>query len=283
MKIAVTGFRGRLGSWLVRMGCIPIDCDITSPEKISAAIEENNPDVIINCAAYTDVDGADNEQELSKALKINLRGPANLRQNFAGLLIHISTGFIFDGRKGPYTEETKELPEPTNFYGWSKLGGEAAVQIREPTLIVRTLDLFGIGPKPDFVRYVRDQLMLGVKQDYSNILYGNPTYVPHLSQALIEVANRGMTGILHLAGDAEFTRYEWALEIAKAFDLDPDLCRPVERVWGKAKRPLRATLSLEKARSLGIPIFHPCEGLAHLIEREARHDGEFGSSLSPNS
>ena len=127
-------------------------------KSVEKAIKKTAPDVIVNCAAWTDVDGAEDGRRYRKVMDINLRGPANIRQAFDGLLIHISTGFVFDGTNGPNTED--QLAAPVNTYGWSKFGGEQAAMMRQPTIVVRVLDLFGPGPKTDFVRQIRDLLEL---------------------------------------------------------------------------------------------------------------------------
>jgi dTDP-4-dehydrorhamnose reductase len=264
MTIGVTGFRGRLGSWLIKQGCIPIDCEIFRPSSIQKALEEFEPDVLINCAAYTKVDDAEDDENLDKLIETNLWGPARLRQNFRGLLIQISTGHVFDGNSSiKYLED--DLPSPVNRYGMSKLGGEAGAQMREPTLVVRVNDLYGTGPRSDFVRYTRDILEMRQETHFSTRLYGTPTYIPHLSEALLEVANRGLTGLLHLVSDTKMlNRYQWAKMIAAEFGLDPELIKPTSKISGKAPRPTRAGLSVEKAKQLGLPLYSPLEGLAAL-------------------
>lgn len=264
MIIGVTGFRGRLGSWLVKKGCIPIDCDITDVKSIQKGIEETKPDVIINCAAYTKVDEAEKDSGTFKeALKVNLWGPARLRQEFDGLFIQISTGHIFNGNKGPYSEEGK--PNPVNVYGWSKYAGEVSAKMRSPTLILRVYDLYGVGPKTDFVRNTRDIIELGKTESFSTELYGTPTFIPHLSEAILEVANRGLTGTLHLASDTQMiNRYQWAKMIVEEFGLEVELVQSTSAIFGEAPRPLRAGLAVEKARQLGLPLYTPSEGLAAL-------------------
>jgi dTDP-4-dehydrorhamnose reductase len=264
MTIGVTGFRGRLGSWLIKQGCIPIDCEIFRPSSIQKALEEFEPDVLINCAAYTNVDDAEDDENLDKLIETNLWGPARLRQNFRGLLIQISSGHVFDGKSSiKYLED--DTPNPVNRYGMSKLGGEAGAQMREPTLVVRVNDLYGTGSRSDFVRYTRDILEMGQEIHFSTRLYGTPTYIPHLSEALLEVANRGLTGTLHLVSDTNvINRYQWAKMIAVEFDLDYELIKATSKIDGKAPRPPRAGLSVEKAKQLGLPLYTPLEGLAAL-------------------
>ena len=280
MKIAVTGHKGRLGSWLVEQeACVALKCDITKPDEIQREMEKTSPDVVINCAAWTEVDDAENRENYDEVMAINLRGPASVRRAFDGLLIQISTGFVFSGRNGPYDEEA--IPEPVNLYGWSKFGGEAAAQIRQPTIIVRVLDLFGPtgNGRTDFVRQVRDALELGVEKELPDRLFGSPTYIPHLSEALMEIAVRWgdwkhtrftppfpgvKPDVLHVTGDLTLSRFQWGQMIAESFGYDPGFIVATSEIKGLAPRPLRGGLNVAKAREMGIPIHSPADGLAAL-------------------
>jgi dTDP-4-dehydrorhamnose reductase len=263
MTIAVTGAKGRLGSCLVQSGCVPFDCDIADEKAVRETIEALAPRVLINCAAYTAVDDAEDEANHEKALRANTRGPFVLRRNFSGYMVHISSGYVFDGKAGPYLEDDE--PSPVCYYGWTKLGGEAAIEVGAPNLIVRVLDLFGNGPKSDFVRQVRDHLEMGQAMPLPTSLLGTPTYVPHLVEGLLASVNEGLEGVLHLAGDETMSRYAWGRKIAETCGFDATLVEPTDQVKGKAKRPLRGGLMTEKARSLGLPVYSPLDGLRALL------------------
>jgi dTDP-4-dehydrorhamnose reductase len=247
--------------------------DITQPPEVIAAALPPSVTAIINAAAYTDVDGAEDPDNRDKAVLVNTRGPGNLRLAFAGWLIHLSTGYVFSGYNGPYGED--EVPSPLNFYGMTKLGGEAAAAIRTPTLVVRTLDLYGPGTKTDFVRRVRDRLELGLQVEAPTNQYVTPTYTPHLAEALLwlagkasllDVANQPLDPILNVCGDATMSRFTWCQTIAKFFGFDPALVVADDKPWGIAVRPLRGGLLVDRARNLGVPIYSPQEGLASLQE-----------------
>ena len=269
MKIAVTGPRGRLGSWLVsECGCLPLDCDITSRESIRVALKTVSPDVLINCAAWTDVDGAENSANMERVLAVNLRGVGNLRVSFDGLFVHISTGFVFSGKRGPYSE--KAGWKPLNIYGWSKLGGEAAAEVRTWTLVVRVADLYGVGPKVDFVRSIRDAVALGMPKPLPDNLQKTPTYIPHLAQGLMVAIGQNLTGVLHIAGADTMSTFTWGRMIAEHFGFDPTLIIKGP-VTGVAPRPQRAGLQTAKATSLGIPIYAAKAGLEALSAWEKEH------------
>lgn len=269
MNIGVTGPRGRLGSALVAQGVLPIEGDIRNKGEMSRACK--GFDAIINAAAYTDVDGAESEDEevREEVVTANVRGPGMLRIAFEGLLIHISTGFVFDGMVGPYDEQG--VPNPLNFYAMSKLGGEAASMVRGPTLIVRTLDLYG--PRlPDFVWRTRNSLKSGRPVELPTNYFGNPTYVDHLAEALRWLCLKPPEkfSILNVCGDTVMSRFAWGRMIAEAFGYDPALVVPVEKIWGLATRPLRGGLLVDLAQRIGVPIYSPKEGLEAL---RARNNG----------
>jgi len=264
MTIAITGAKGRLGSEFVLRGCVPLDCNIAERAAVAEEIERVQPRAIINCAGWTDVDAAENEANYDDVIHANLRGPAILRSEFTGYLIHISTGFVFDGKTGPYKED--DPPQPVNLYGWSKLGGEGAAQIRQPTLIVRTLDLYGPRTPTDFVRQIRDMLELGAPYELPTTLFGSPTYIPHLADGVLEAERLGLSGILHIAGDTVLSRHQWGRMIAETFGYDPSLIEPTDEIKGIAPRPLRGGLLVDRAKSLGVPIYGPEDGLRDLAE-----------------
>ena len=269
MTVAVTGAKGRLGSQLIERGkFVPLECDISNRDEVREALETIQPLMIINCAAYTDVDGA--EDDFDAAVAANTRGPGVLRTEFSGYFVHISTGYVFDGKSGPYDEFA--TPNPINSYGWSKLGGEAAALARQPTLIIRTLDLFGAPGHSDFVRQIRDMLELGQPYQLPTNLYGSPTFVPHLVEGILAAVSKAETDILNIAGNVVVSRYTWGRMIAEAFGFDPELIEPTDEVTGKATRPLRGGLLVERAKSRGIPIFSPEDGLRILAERSDDED-----------
>lgn len=265
--IHVTGAGGRLGSCLIRNGCLPLECDLRFESSVSRAVREAEPSVIINCAAYTAVDACEDPANQDEAIAVNMSGVGYLRSHFRGYMIHVSTGYVFDGTEGPYAEEAE--PKPVNFYGMTKLGGEAAMAILPSnSLIVRTLDLFGPNTSTDFVKQVRGVLQSGKSMALPNNLYGTPTYIPHLAEAILACVARGLTGIIHLGGALSLTRQEWGRMIAEAFGHDPALIHGTSRITGKAPRPRNASLDTGKAVGLGLPIHSPRDGLEDILRRE---------------
>ncbi len=276
MRIATTGPRGRLGSALTAQGAEPVAEDIREREAIARAVA--GVDVLINAAAFTDVDGAEEPEKEDEAVTVNTRGPGVLRTSFDGLLVQVSTGYIFDGAEGPYAEDA--IPSPVNFYGMTKLGGEAAALVRQPTLVVRTLDLFGSGPRSDFVRRTRDLFLLQQPVEVPTNQNLTPTFLPYLAKALMWIAEQwplrwhtfkekiGGRDILNVAGSSCMSRFDWCRMIAEVCGYDPSLVVPTDRRWGRATRPLRGGLLTDRAQQAGVPIFSAREGLLALLEAE---------------
>lgn len=261
MKIAVTGSYGRLGSELVRRDCVPIEADVTDLLALSNEIQAIAPDVVVHCAAYTDVDGC--ESELIRAARVNTEGTRLLGLAFTGKIIYLSTDYIFDGWEGPYTEGA--MPNPLNIYGWSKLGGEVVLRNRRNSrdLIVRTTQLFDRYSN-NFVTVVAERLCAGEPVYLPAQLVGSPTYVPHLAEGLLVAAGRDLSGVLNLVGWRTMSRFELGQCIARAWRVDPALVRPGQLIDGRAPRPLNAGLRVGKAINLGLPIGDPLDGLTEM-------------------
>lgn len=266
MRIGITGYKGKLGSQLVSMGCEPVDYEVGSKAPLNYGL-----DCIINCAAVTNVDGCEVSVDTYwKAIRVNGEGVDCLADAFNGKIIHISSDYVFGGKRGPYSENYNredDLPTKRMGYGVSKFVGEMFAKGHDNVHIVRTTGLYGgISKKSDFVSmildfYNFDSPILKITSD----LRGNQTYVPHLAEALIMCAERSdIPKILHIASKEVITRYEFALMIAFMFGLDKDRLVPVKssQVPGwVAERPKKGGLRTGLAKKLGIPIYSILEGL----------------------
>lgn len=273
--IAVTGRDGRLDRVLVdSFACIRLEADICNKAEIIKELHRINPDVIINCAAYTNVDDAEYQENRGRASRINSAGIANLRDEFLGRIIHISTDYIFNGKNGPY-KETDE-PDPIGWYGYTKYRGEQMLQeynCPEDT-IVRTTILYG-GHKPDFASTVLRKLKDGKEITLPNSLYGNPTHVYHLAIGLMQLvySDRKPPNIVHIAGNDWMSRYDFAIILANAFGYNPENIHPTNKIEGQAKRPKKAGLKVDLARKMGITIFSVLDGVQQLFLEKASEYG----------
>jgi len=269
MKIAVTGPRGRLASWLIaHHGCAPLECDILDFEQTRIEIHRVEPDVVIHAAAYTKVDRAEVMQE--EALKINLRGTGNVRTSFNGYMVYLSTAYIFDGQsKKPYKEEGI-APNPIQHYGWTKWVGEAAMLAGDgPNLTVRTMSLYTPASAYDFVKGIVKSLKLNKHQYLPIDLYSNPTYVPHLALGILKAIELQLTGVLNIAGRDVVNRYEWAEAIARKFKLNLDLLHQSKYTSPNegTLRPRMAGLDVSKAIAHKVPVFPMKKGLREMEKR----------------
>jgi dTDP-4-dehydrorhamnose reductase len=287
-KVVVLGARGMLGSDLC-----PVlgegrevfsydleDGDITDPAALGGMIREIRPGWVVNCAAFTDVDGAESRQE--DAYRVNRDGAANAAaaaREAGARLIHISTDFVFDGeKKTPYREEDE--PNPLGVYGRSKWEGEVEVGKRdEDAIIVRTSWTFGAGGA-NFVHKILDlagreswvmkqvakQIPPGVKaMPHVKVVsdqIGSPTYTLDLSLKLREMMDADLPGgIYHVTNAGSCTRSEEAERILDFAGLGEVRVDPVPSSFFRAPaaRPKNSVLENAALRSAGIPLLRPWE------------------------
>lgn len=267
--IGVTGYKGRLGTELLKLGCIGIDLDVTNPTP-SWDIRSggfSKYETLIHCAAITDVDRC--ERELyADAFEVNEDGTRNICRKYFGRIIYLSTDYVFDGATGKYGEHS--IPNPISVYGYTKLLGEGQVKYRNHPgdVIVRTTILYGTEHKPDFVTHVLAKLLAKEPITLPCNLFGNPTYTPHLAEALMKLCEiPNPPRIVNIAGKEILSRYEFGLAIANVFDLDKSLITSVREVPGAAMRPLKAGLKTNLAEKLGLPIYSVYDGLKAMKEQ----------------
>ncbi len=273
-RILITGAKGLLGQKLVEVfkreseyGIYACDLtgkddeclalDITDRQRVVEVVGSSKPSVIINAAAYTNVDRAEVERET--AYKINATGVGYLAEaanTFGARLLHISTDYVFAGVKGRYTEESK--PEPLNYYGKTKLAGEnILISKLSDYIILRTQVLYGFAPgvKMNFVLWVVDKLTKGESIRVVDDQIGNPTLADELAFAAVKACQRNAVGVFHVSGFETISRYDFAIQIAEVFNLDTSLITPIksEELSQPAKRPKNSSFICLKAQTkLGI-------------------------------
>ena len=256
MKILITGINGQVGHALMQhltdhelIGLTRQDCDLTNSDQIRWVIDQHQPDLIINPAAYTQVDQAEDEPEL--AFQINRDAPkvmAEKAREYNIPLIHFSTDYVFDGEKeGAYEED--DPTHPLGVYGQSKLAGEEAIQhVGGKFYIFRTswvysdrghnfyLTMKRLSKKCDGIRVVSDQ-------------FGVPTssyFIAKHTQNIIKQLSSKNTGIYHLVPDGQCSWYEFAKQIitktTPAFDINNILPVNTDQYPTNAKRPKSSVL-----------------------------------------
>jgi dTDP-4-dehydrorhamnose reductase len=196
------------------------DLDLAATDLLEEGVEAIRPRAVINAAAYTDVTRAELPAERELVFRVNRDGPAALARACRRLglpLIHISTDYVFDGRKGrPYREG--DPVHPLQVYGRSKLAGEAAIRgILDTALIVRTSTLFGPGcrERPHYVDAVLRQARERGPLRVVRAPVSSPTYAPDLACALLLLLERGATGLVHVVNPGQCSRLELAREAVR--------------------------------------------------------------------
>jgi dTDP-4-dehydrorhamnose reductase len=273
MRLLVTGAAGMLGQDVVaaatRAGHDVVsltrrDLDITDADAVRHAVLDARPAAVVNCAAYTDVDGAESEEETATAINgAGVRTLAEAATQAGALLVQLSTDYVFAGDATEAYVESDPV-DPRSAYGRSKLAGELAVRECAPRhAIVRTAWVFGPGGK-NFVDTMRG---LAAERDEVTVVddqVGCPTYTGHLAEALVEIAERGLTGTLHVAGGGRCSWYDLAAATFEATGAEVQLHRGSSADLDRpAPRPAFSVLGTERDDAPRLPDWR--DGLtAHL-------------------
>lgn len=234
------------------------DIDLTRPDTIRRWVRETKPNLIVNAAAYTAVDQAEDEPDL--AMVVNGVAPGILAEEakkIDAVLVHYSTDYVFDGKKRiPYTEEDE--PNPINVYGKTKLVGERAIQaVGVPHLILRTSWVYGTRG----INFLLTILKLAEEKDEIRVVddqVGTPNWSRWIAQATAHIlfhgpqAIREKSGLYHLSAKGETSWYEFAREILRLAGHDPDKVKPIKtsEYPAKAKRPAYGVLERKEGEGM---------------------------------
>ncbi len=274
-RIVITGAGGQLGSCLRAMAAdqgrevlalTSSQWDITDAAAAERIV--NTGDVVINCAAYTDVDGAETDE--AGAYAVNAAGPEHIARACAragARLIHVSTDYVFNGNfdgAAPRPYEPSDEPAPQGVYGHSKLAGERAVLAALPGardgIVVRTAWLYTGGTGKDFVAVMR---RLAAGDGPVNVVddqIGSPTYVGDLAAALLQIVDFSVPGpVLHAANEGAVSRFEQARAVFEECGADPARVRPVSTAQfpRPAPRPRYSALSGRESAAAGLRPLRP--------------------------
>jgi dTDP-4-dehydrorhamnose reductase len=281
----VTGAAGMLGFDVLRVAgaggheLVAVDVeelDITNPSAVEDAFAGVKPQAVINCAAWTDVDGA--ESHVEEARKVNAEGPRNLAMACAWEkvpLVHVSTDYVFSGEAfvdaptGASRAYVESDPTgPRSAYGQTKLEGEREVLAASPRhTVVRSAWLFGVGGR----NFADTMLRLAGEREAVQVVtdqVGCPTWTGHLAPALIGLLDRGVAGLVHLAGAGQVSWNGFAKEIFRQAEVD---CRvedaTSEQMARPAPRPAWSALESERADVIPLPPWQ--DGLAGYLAARA--------------
>jgi dTDP-4-dehydrorhamnose reductase len=177
--------------------------DIADSDRVRQTLQKDRPDAVINCAAWTDVDGCESDQE--RAFGANAQGPENLAnasRDIGAVLVTVSTDYVFDGKKqGFYTQ--RDNPNPESVYAASKLEGERRAQLADArTIVVRTGFVFGKGGT-NFLSTIIERARRGERLKAIEDAFGTPTYTPELARRLRELAQLDLPGVFHVVSAGE--------------------------------------------------------------------------------
>lgn len=286
MNILVTGANGQLGSELRRLGqvspntyvCTDVaELDITDADAVRRMAKQADAEVIVNCAAYTDVERA--EENFASADLLNRTAAGNLAEAAritGATLFHISTDYVFDGnRNTPYTEE--DPTDPVGVYGRTKLAGEQAIMNSGcRNLIIRTSWLYSVYGK----NFLKTMLRLTAEKETVNVVFdqiGTPTYAADLALTIFSIieAQRyaGREGIYHFSNEGVCSWYDFAVEIAAEAGYTRCRINPCHssEFPSKVHRPAYSVLDKTKLKeTFGIEIPHWRESMKECIERIKR-------------
>jgi len=284
MRILITGAAGMLGHDVRRAAeragheLVLVDLpelDITDAREVSAFFARERPEATINCAAWTDVDGAESKRELAHA--VNATGAGNLARAAAEIgmaLLHISTDYVFDGaaprdaegRERPYVES--DPTDPRSVYGETKLAGELEVLAASAEhTVVRTAWLYGV----DGRNFVDTMLRLAGEREAVQVVddqVGSPTWSGHLAPAILGLLEREVRGLVHLTGAGAVSWNGFAREIYRQAEVG---CRvepaSSEQMARPAPRPAYSVLESERDDVLPMPPWQ--DGLAGYLAARA--------------
>jgi dTDP-4-dehydrorhamnose reductase len=281
VKVLVTGAGGMLGRDVVLaaanaghdvVGLGRLELDVTSAEALAAKFELERPDVVINCAAWTDVDGAEEAEE--EAMAVNGQGAGSVAGAAAAVgasVVYVSSDYVFDGTKpDPYIET--DQPAPLSAYGRTKLAGEeATAAANKRHFVVRSSWLFGTGGS----NFVETMLRLASTQNEVLVVrdqVGSPTYTWHLAYGLVRLIEGVEFGIHHMAAAGTCSWYDFAREIFEQAKVECLVLSATTEMLGRpAPRPPYSALTSQREHAIELPPWR--DGLAaYLSQRTAEQE-----------
>ena len=276
MKVLVTGAAGQLGREMVRVagtavvaGLVRADLDVSDSAAVHEAVAGLRPDVVVNCAAWTDVDGCELDPERAQTVNADAVGfLAEACDEVGAHLVHVSTDYVFNGEAStPYGED--HPTDPVNAYGASKLAGEVAAGAG--ATVVRSTWLQP-ADLPGMVGRVIDSLEAGVPIRVMDDRRACPTFVADLVPVILRLGAERVTGVVHATNAGVTSWHGFAREVARASGNDPELLVPVSEtdldVSHPAHRPTYSALDNTVLRGLGWePMRHHRDAIAAVVAR----------------
>lgn len=302
MKPLITGANGMLGSALAEecgrqklnyVAMMRKDADLTEPEQVKRFLREKKPDIVFHCAAYTNVDLAETEAELCRAVNVEgTKAIAEVCKELDAALCYISTDYVFDG-EGTVPHKESEQPRPLSVYGQSKYEGELAVKSLNKHYIVRSSWTYG----DTGANFLATMLRLGAEKQQITVVndqIGAPVYAKELAALLLALVQTGRYGTYHATGQGECSFAEYAAYIMETAGLSAKIV-PVSSEWYEqsmlsrlqsskengtkakkiAKRPKNSRLSMEELEAAGLCLLPDWKAS---VKRAIEHRGKIEKS-----
>jgi dTDP-4-dehydrorhamnose reductase len=286
MRILITGANGQLGNEMRRLGVVSpneyiftdvAELDITNKTAVKEFVKSNNVEIIVNCAAYTNVDKAEDDEATAELINAAaVRNLAEAMKNVDGTLFHVSTDYVF-GAEGN-TPRSEDMPlNPLGAYGRTKLHGEQAIaEVGAKAIIIRTAWLYS-----EFGNnFLKTMLRLTAEKEELNVVFdqvGTPTYAGDLALAIFSIIEgekyAGNEGIYHFSNEGVCSWYDFALEIATAAGHDNCNVQPCHsnEFPSKVTRPPFSVLDKTKIKTtFGIEIPHWRDSMLYCLQRLAK-------------
>ncbi|MEM7393995.1 MAG: SDR family oxidoreductase [Verrucomicrobiota bacterium] len=272
-----TGFLGRrvaevfktefevVGHGFTQTG-VEIHCNLKEPDEIRRMLDEQTPDVVINCAAFRDPDFCEDHPE--DARRLNTRGVEVLAEALPAdrRLIQVSTDYVFGGGNPPYGPDDATFP--INVYGETKRDGEAAALNHPNGLALRIPLLVGAGPTWEtsgFIFKTAELIEAGTAAELDDVGTRFPTWINDVAEALLFLVQRDATGIYHCSSSTPSTKYKLAVELAGLMNRSAEHLRASQDPVSRAIRPSNTQLDTSKLKALGFDRIHPFVEVAEKV------------------
>jgi len=248
-----------------------VKLDLIDFSKTIDVFKELKPDIVVHMAALGDVDLCERDKAL--AWRVNVDTTRVLVRQVlktGSVFLYLSTDYVFDGERGMYREI--DTPNPVNFYGITKLIAEELVRILDRGIVIRTSAIYGFGMgRKNFGRYLVEALSSGQEVKALIDQWLSPTLNTLLARAIVELLERELYGIYHIAGE-RVNRYDFAMRLARRFGFDVLLIKParMEEMRWYAKRPRDSSLDCSKARATLKTEFHSLDYSLEILYQEWR-------------
>lgn len=268
-RISITGFRGLIGSHLVKAGCIPLDCDVTDKDSIQRAIDSAQPEIIVHLAFKSSPEFCEKKENDKIVSAVNLRGSYNVftEAEKCGIpVVFLSSDHVFGGSTFEYKENSRT--NPVNQYGLSKLTVESLAQGFDNVKIVRSSTVFAY--EWDRIQYYITQEFgkLTGRMDVPDHIWRNFIYINHFIDGFLHYIYNmdNMPKILHIAGNKSSSWYDFVVELSQVLGQGSAYIYPRINDGGRqyAPRPHQIKLNTDLAKKLGIPLYSWLEGIKQM-------------------